>query len=299
MDSIEAAKLLSSSDPGERLRAARHFQYSAARGDRALLFKALHSEKIHWIRNSLREAISRTEAPSVDKLNTKLDESRDEITKDAYSKAIESVSGILLHEVSSVVGTVDIHCSLEIKNYSLSKAKESIDRLKSLLEAIRRLKKAVAIPEPTEFDLSNLVAMIAREEAGSNSGEMIRFAGPRPFMTTTDREVLSIAVANGLRNALEASKSNEDRQEPEVIVNWGRSRGEVFLVILDSGTGLPENTAMMAEIGQTTKIGHLGFGLATTLQAMQSLKGSMLLVNGNPLGAVFELRWRDLENTDN
>ncbi|WP_313207540.1 ATP-binding protein [Stenotrophomonas sp.] len=298
MNAEEAKGLLRSHEVSRRLLAARYFQSNGEHSDLTELHRALSAERVHWIRQALLRSIHRIQGTETYPSElTQIDESQEDLAKDAYSKAIESVAGVLLHEVSSVVGAIGMHCAREIEGYQNSKTRESIERLKSLLAAIRRLKKAVAVPAPTEFELSSLVITIAREEAGNSFGDTIKLGGPRPFSVITDCDALSIAIANGMRNAIEASTTNSEK--PEVTINWGRAGGETFLAIIDSGPGLPENSSLIAQLGQTSKPGHFGFGLATAQQAMDSIMGSMILTNDQSKGAIFELRWRNLEDIAN
>jgi signal transduction histidine kinase len=211
---------------------------------------------------------------------------------------MEEVAGIILHELGPVVGTIRMHSSREIPDFHASKTNEAIERLRALLDAIRRLKKAASVPELLEFDLSSLVNSVVRDEAGSGAVE-IKLAGPRPFAVRADQDTLYIAIANGLRNAVEASLSPDAVRLPEISITWGRAGGECFLGILDSGNGLPENASLIANIGTTNKVGHFGFGLATAQQVMDCLSGSMLLSNRPGGGAMFELRWSGFENLDN
>jgi len=297
ISAMGAIEMLASRSVTERLSAARYFQKHGTRADLDRLNRAIKIERVYWIRAALQASISRLQTPStIISPIPQVDENQDELARDAHSKAIEEVAGILLHELRSVVGAVRIHSSREIPDFQASKTNEAIERLRALLDAIRRLKKAASLPEVVEFDLHSLVASLVRDEESASSHE-IKLAGPRPFAVRADPDALYMAIANGLRNAIEAATAQDATRPPEVSVTWGKAGGECFLAILDSGPGLPDNSSLIAQIGTTNKLGHFGFGLATAQQVMDSLDGSMLLSDREGGGALFELRWRHHEDS--
>lgn len=121
--------------------------------------------------------------------------------------------------------------------------------------------------------------------------EKFHFAGPDPFLVEIDAELLQLALANVVRNAVEAISALPEDTECVITINWGRAGHEIWISVLDSGLGFDGDPNSMVEFGKSTKDGHIGFGLATAKQAMQSLDGDIFPDNASSGGARVELRW--------
>lgn len=298
MDSAEAHILLASKVIGDRLRAARYFQMHASPIDLDVLSEALRKERTVWIRTALRVAVDRLShvSSSIGEM-IHVDEDQDLLARDAYSRALEEVTGILLHELGAPISAIRLLAQREIPDFPSSRTSAAIDRLRRLLEAIRRLKKASSLPAYTDFDLVSLVSSVTEELATELPTESIRLAGPKPFLVLADYGSLYIAIKNGFKNAIEAVGIFSTKTPPEVTVNWGRAGDEYFLAIIDSGPGFRDDPELARRLGSTNKQGHFGFGLATAEQVMKSLRGTLLLANNADGGATFELRWKKNEST--
>jgi signal transduction histidine kinase len=102
----------------------------------------------------------------------------------------------------------------------------------------------------------------------------VAFDGPETLQVMTDPDLLTLALRNGIRNALEASLEASD----PVVVSWDQSSVEFWVAVLDFGIGLPPEGKALFDIGSTTKPQHLGIGLAiveqvaSTLNAIPSLE---------------------------
>ena len=165
-----------------------------------------------------------------------------------------------------------------------------MDTLKRIFAAIEQLKIATAVPKPTDFDLAELITEIAAESCASRSQE-ISLIGAKPMLVTSDPALLRIALANGVRNAVEAVSGADSHDPHPIAITWGKTNIDYWVTILDRGAGIVGPGESAFGIGKTTKKGHSGFGLAIASQAIETLNGVCTLQPANEGGTRFELRW--------
>lgn len=292
MDRHGALRALESDDNDARLKAARFMALNAKASDVEYLQEVIRREPIRWVRTALERAVARgatytVAAPSY--LGAPAEPS-DDVVRDIKAEAIEEVAGTLIHEFSPVVGMLRARAKREIDGFEQSETKKLLDMLAALMRGVRELKSAAAVPHFQELELAELVAEAVTVLDGPDQ-DLVQSAGQSPFIVTVDRSQLLIALTNGIRNAVDAARSNEEIRPPVIVVNWGRAGAEDWLAIIDSGAGFPGNPAAAMKVGVTTKADHIGFGLATASQAMRTMEGDVYLSNGNDGGARFEIRW--------
>jgi signal transduction histidine kinase len=211
----------------------------------------------------------------------------EEVIRKVRSGAIEWATGLLLHEVSSPVGLIASAASREVPDYEKSQTKHHIDSVQRIFDGIEQLRKATATPKPVRFDLAELIARIIAEEGITGATPY----GPRPLTVVTDPNLLRFAISNGLRNAGEAIAKAAAGDPHPVVITWGETDVDYWVVIIDRGPGLVGPVEAAFRPGHSTKPGHPGFGLAIARQAMETLGGLVNLSPGNGVGARYELRW--------
>ncbi len=293
MDYESALSDLTSDVPDVRLKAARFFAGSARTQDVAALRKAQKIENVPWISRALDRAIIHAGEPVVRSADSDPQRQRDDVpsglVREIRAEAVEEVSGTILHEFSPLVGLIRVQAQAEIPDYQGSKTAKLLAQLSDMMSAVRSLKKAAGVPTYSEFNLSALVRESV-DTTGPYEGIDVRYAGLDPFPITADRERLKIVVSNGLRNAREALENASAHSDPRIVINWGRAGAENWLAIIDNGSGFADDPAAALKLGTSTKKDHIGFGLATALQAMQSMEGDLTVSNAAGGGARFELR---------
>jgi signal transduction histidine kinase len=291
----EALSALSSTDLAVRLDAARSLAQNAREADVPRLQQALTSEKVVWVRTALRQAIARA---SEDSQPTSGDHETEEVVPpEVFDQirtiAVNETTRRIVHEVAPIVGALRMYAREEISGFEKSKTQTQIERLQLLLHAIDRLSQAAVAPTLREFDLSALIKSLADAETTARKTK-VDLAGPTPLLVVGDSSLVEIAAANGLRNAIEAVEEIglKEAVPTPVVVNWGETDRDIWVVVLDKGSGPPNAIERAFEIGSTTKENHLGMGLATARQAVQSMSGTISLsLRAETGGARFEIRW--------
>ncbi len=110
-------------------------------------------------------------------------------------------------------------------------------------------------------------------------------------MITADPKLLRFAFCNGFKNAVEAVEKTALTEAHPLIVTWGASDSDYWIVVRDHGPGIVGSAQLAFEIGKTTKPNHSGFGLSIARLSMESMDGTVTLQPGRLGGAVYELRW--------
>ncbi|WP_447786364.1 hypothetical protein [Pseudomonas germanica] len=304
MDAQKLHEDIKSNNPFVRLQAARFFSSNPHLVDPEVIRDVLLQETVPWIHTALRRALEQAEVSvakekKLEELSTESSggEVNERIINAIKAKAAEEVTATILHEFSTVIGSISLQALGEFDNFEDSKTSKLLNRLNDLLKAIRNLKAAASSPTYTEFSLSDLVDEILLADSELVEDIQVLTVGPKPFLTTADRGSLLLAIVNGLRNASEAVRSFSTKSPPEIHLNWGGGEGQDFLAIVDTGSGFKDNPADALRIGVTSKSNHIGYGLATAQYAMRAMEGELLVSNSLDGGAKFELRWYK-ENED-
>jgi len=276
-----------------RLQAARYFAQYAVREDIDRLRAALARESVPWIKRALRIALDRASG-----FGSRVEEtSTSEVATDGidqralYARAVEEVAGTIIHEFAPIVGLMRVWTPRDVGHaYENSHSRRLLDQLLAILSGVRSLKRAAAAPKITKFLVSELVDEIVASQAAEH-GIDIKVVGSQRLLVSADKDQLSIVLSNGLRNALEATAQVTHDYKPPVVISWGSTANENYIVIRDFGPGFVSDPQAALKIGSTTKAGHAGFGLALAKQAMFAMSGELELKNADDAGAHFEVRW--------
>lgn len=310
----------------ERLRAARFLARIATNTDRNRLAKIRMAERNSWVRQALDQALKRSGMCSSAVAATTAEEVAEtpldtHLYEEIRAQATEETSAMLLHELRPLVGFLDAAAAAEIGHYACSRTKVFVGRVQSFLNAIDRLRKASAAPAIQEFNLTDIVNRVAADEAAQGRATLDRLKleaeeatgsdgvielnsqqttirvmldRSEPVFTTGDPALVEMAVANALRNAIEASLEVQEEVRGDVILNWGVTDTDSWVVVLDEGCGLPSGWDRITEPGISTKsksLGHLGMGLPIAQRSIQSMQGEIRLSPQAGAGVSCEIRW--------
>ena len=290
----EALKQLTADSAHDRLKAARFLIRNCMPEDASGLRRVLQHETVSYVRTSLKLALTRIENAGQDLTSCHIEENEDlpdpDLLVQIKNQITEQITGQILHEVASPVGLLAASATREIPNFNSSKTKVHIENLQRVLEAIEQLKVASATPKPREFDLSGLLLDIVTNTEGSQQVD-VSLHGTKPFIITSDEALLSFALSNGIRNAIEAVMERTSDEPHPVIITWGETDIDYWVVVIDRGDGIDGPVESAFGIGKTTKHGHSGFGLTIAKKAIETLGGSCILQPAVGGGAHFEIRW--------
>ena len=286
---------LASELPDERLKAARFLAEHATPEHEGQLREALARESVQWIRSALKRAIKRLSSTATIEESTSAilntEDAPERFAAQVYAEALEESTSHIIHEVEPLVGLLRMACEREIgEKFEASSTRQHLDRLDALLDTIARLRRAASAPVNEEFALDELVMRLV-QDANPPAGVAIHKSGPQPLVVQGDSSLITLCLANGLRNAIEATSAlNTDLSSNPINVTWGQTDIDNWIAVVDVGIGFKGNLQRAFEMGTTTKSGHLGMGLAIARQAISSLSGKLMLVPSER-GMKFEMRW--------
>lgn len=106
---------------------------------------------------------------------------------------------------------------------------------------------------------------------------------PEPMMTRFDRRLISQALTNIVKNAVEAIEAvpSDKRGKGRVFVRAGREGELAFVDVIDNGVGLPqENRERLLEPYVTTREKGTGLGLAIVGKILEEHGGTINLHDG-------------------
>jgi signal transduction histidine kinase len=293
MDHDAALALLRSRSPHERLKGAQYLAKHIDPNDLDALRAARVTESVAYVKRRLDAGIKRRAGASVERTEGVSAEPDvpPALRNEIWANAFEEVSGILLHELEPRIGQIREAVKVEIPDFATSRTKARLDHLERVLQGISGLREAASTPKIEEFDLALLIRDVVGAEVGEQ-GILVSQQGKQPLLIHSDQRLLSLAICNGLRNAIEAVSSVPAGQEPHaVVITWGETEVDYWIVILDRGPGLVGPFDAAFQIGGTTKQGHSGFGLPIARRAMETLEGTASLAPAQDGGARLELRW--------
>ena len=287
MNRDEALKAMSSDVPAERLEAARYLQFWAVPADIPRLRVFLQAESVGWISRSLQSALARLgDAPEqeIDLDDYLQDDGAQSQEVSAIARA--RIARTVVHELEPIVGAIQYYASREVTDYANSRTAVQVDRMARLLRAIETLGRVAGTPRIEKFDLAVLIAKLV--EAEQVAAEIvIRVEGPSCLPLSTDPDLIELVIGNALRNAAEAVA--EVPTSGEIAVVYGATDRDFWVTISDNGKGLPSGSSdRLFDVGTSTKEGHLGMGLALSIEATRTL-GGQLRLSGTAQGARFEM----------
>ena len=297
--------MLASESAVDRLRAARALRHRAVASDRPKLQAALTRELDAWVRSALSQIVGL----DLDEGSTRFPAQDDEedpaqLERDVRAQTTQDITNMVTHELEPLLGTLRQAAMAELSQFEGSNTYRAIAGIRSFLSALKSLHMASGVPAVTDFSLSDLVSEVTetvRSEREQRSATRVHVSPARTDHVAAygDRDLVRLAFLNILRNALEASDSSESGVAGPVVVNWGSTDRDAWIVVFDRGVGLPAGASRMGQPGVTTKEKglHRGMGLAVSLMALHSMNGTLTHQPRRGGGVVAEMRWSGDDRT--
>jgi signal transduction histidine kinase len=297
MNRKEALSSLGSEDVTVRLAAANTLAKCAKHPDVALLIAARDREGSPWVLHTLQRTIDALGGEPTNGVDRESDEARsksDPDLRDLESKIVYEITEMVIHELSPIVGRIEVRASQEIADFEHSKTREEVGRLQTLTTGLLHLATAAGTPTLATAELGLIVKEIAQRALspfGVNAEDVASFAGPEPLFVDTDPALLELIIGNAVRNGYEAVVEANVESYGSIVVTWGATHAVNWIAVRDAGAGLSASPQKLFLPEFSTK-GHMGFGLLITKLAARSLNGEVDLRNASGGGAVFRLEWR-------
>ena len=180
---------------------------------------AFYSETVPQIRQQFASALGSLTAQASVAAEPPAEQAKSIYDK-AYVKSLRHVTERVLHQLNPLIGDIEQKASTEIVDFEASETKTRIGQIKLQFEAIEKLYNAAKPAVIEEFDLATVIRDCLPHDLDHNKC-LLSFAGPAPSMVQGDPSLITIAVTNGLRNAIEACLPvATSEHKPPIVINW-------------------------------------------------------------------------------
>ncbi|MDR6842120.1 sensor histidine kinase [Pseudoxanthomonas sacheonensis] len=192
----------------------------------------------------------------------------------------------LSHELRSPLARIKVALELARRQESpdelIDRMDRDADRMDALIGELLLLARLESPDPPANdqsLDLSELIASIVEDAQleSSNSGHFVRTLIAPGLTTVGDRELLTRAIENVLRNALKHTPNGGD-----IELEASRNGEGILIKVLDSGKGVPEHLIEQLFTpfthGEGARAGF-GLGLAITRAAIIRHGGTVAIRN--------------------
>ncbi len=281
--------LVSSKRSADRRLAGREIAAKPTLVDRSVIEAAFYGETVPQIRQQFASALEALSAQEPVAPEPPAKQAR-AIYDEAYVKSLRHATERVLHQLNPLIGDIEQTATAEIVDFEASETKTRIGQIKLQIAAIAKLYNAAKPAEIEEFDLATVIRDCLPHDLEHNKC-LLSFAGPAPLLVQGDPSLITMAVTNGLRNAIEACLpvATADHK-PAIVINWDATDRDYWISILDEGIGFHGSITGAFEIGTSSK-GHRGHGLPGLRAAMISLSGTAELIPQKDKGCVLTLTW--------
>jgi two-component system, NtrC family, sensor histidine kinase HydH len=217
---------------------------------------------------------------------------REEVMADQERRlaTLGQMAGVMAHELRNPLTSLKGHAQLlaemvQGRPRELAKAEVVVreaERLQRLTEDLLAFIRDGSIA-PEEVPTSELFEHALRDVASQRVDLDLTDAPPSLHV---DKVRISSAISNLVRNALQATTSNE-----RVHVRVAQDNRDVVVEVRDHGPGIaPGDEERIFEPFFTTQIHGTGLGLAVARRAVEGHGGSLHAVSSATGGAVFQIR---------
>ena len=199
----------------------------------------------------------------------------------------ESIIRVLTHEIRNSITPI-VSLSTDLIKYTDEYGKEGVidglqtinqqaQQLNTFLNAYHRL---THLPDPvkTKVKISTLFSKLEQLLSSEQNCKNIRYISPESAEILIDQNLITLALINLIRNAVQATVN---KQEPQITVEAGREESFLFIQITDNGESIPQDRLedIFIPFYSTRKEGS-GIGLPLSRRIMQ-LHGGELIVNSS------------------
>lgn len=202
---------------------------------------------------------------------------RELLSKDAAIREVH-------HRVKNNLQTISSLLRLQARRISSKEGRQA------LKEAERRVRSIAVVheilsretSEGVSFDeIASALIRLAKDAQISNRKVRIVLKGNAGAVKSDIATALSVALAELIQNAIEHAFNREIKETPTIVVEIFQRNKELFLRVIDNGSGLPEGFDL-------EKSDSLGLLLVRSLVKTQ-LNGELTLANGHE-GTVAEIK---------
>ncbi|RVT86833.1 sensor histidine kinase [Rhodobacteraceae bacterium CCMM004] len=270
------------------------FYLASRKATSRLLFFQRESAELRQLNDALQREIAERE-----KAEKNLEVAEQTVAQTSKLAVLGEMSAAVSHELNQPLAAMKTYLAgarLLVQRKRPEEALSSFQRIDDLIErmgAITRQLKGYARKggdgfEPLDMRTCLSAALSMMEpQLKSHGVEIAKTMPARPVMIRGDRIRVEQVVVNLLRNAIDATKSQE-RPRIDLILSAGDT---ATLTVRDNGTGIADLESLFEPFYTTKAPGDgTGLGLAISSGIVADLGGRLTARNARGGGAVFEMQ---------
>jgi signal transduction histidine kinase len=210
--------------------------------------------------------------------------------KERYREISALTSGVA-HEIKNPLNSLALLFELLKKkgaspeSEAIVSGREEVAKISRIVDQFSSSLKPIEIRKDT-FDLGDEIRSVEEslKKLAKERGVAVRYSQDSSITLFADRMLLSQAIHNIVKNAIEASDGGE------VDITVEKERKKVSIAVKDSGRGMDEEEkALIFEPFFSTKKGGMGIGLYLTRKIVEAHGGELDLTSSAQNGATFTI----------
>ena len=269
---------------------------------RAFLFQA-ESRELRALNERLQREIAERERVEKD-----LEVAEQSLAQSSKLAALGEMSAAVSHELNQPLAAMRTYLAgakLLLQRRRPAEAMSSFQRIDDLIERMGSITKQLKSyarkggDDLIDVDMRDAVSAslsMMAPQLSQMKVEIQTTLPPDPVLVLADKVRVEQVIVNLLRNALDATKMQEDRRIDIILVGGDM----VKLAVRDNGPGIENLDDLFEPFYTTKKPGDgVGLGLAISSGIAKDLGGRLIARNANTQGAVFELWLPERDKSQN
>lgn len=239
-----------------------------------------------WLVNNIKDLVNAS-LPTVNSTVEILSSNDFEVDLKAIkSLATHESIGQIIHELSPIIGSINLYAEKEVEDFENSKLKIELGLLDEVIDTFEDWRSVEKAPKYNDVNVYN-IAKKEGDRCMKDRDTEITLNLSKDLSFLLDRSYLRIILSNAFRNAYESIDEVKDRLVAPIVVSGGVSDKGLWVSVIDNGIGIQQRDEITYKSLHTTKPGHNGFGLPIINKAIEALGGDWRISNGVVQGAEF------------
>lgn len=175
--------------------------------------------------------------------------------------------------------------------------KTLMTQIDSLVNIANSFSQFAKMPDPVKkrIYLNEIMSGVVNLYSAAEGVDFKAFVSKEPFMILADKDQLSRAIGNIVKNAIQAL---DDDEEGKIQLKMAHDRNTAYIEISDNGRGMTEDVRKRVfEPNFSTKSSGMGLGLAIVKRIIETTGGSISFETREDVGTTFYITLPSIESS--
>lgn len=171
-------------------------------------------------------------------------------------------------------------------------------QIDSLVTIANSFSQFAKMPDPVKkkISLNEIMSEVVNLYSATEGVDFKAFVSKEPFMILADRDQLSRALGNIVKNAIQAL---DDDEQGKIRVKMAHDQNTAYIEISDNGRGMTDEVRKRVfEPNFSTKSSGMGLGLAIVKRIIETTGGSISFETREGVGTTFYISLPSIEASD-